>query len=65
MSADYINERINTVVILPITTRKEGRRIYPNEVILSVESSGLPNESIILVHQIRAVVCNAKLKLLK
>ena len=55
ISADYINERINTVVVLPITTRKAGRRIYPNEVNLPVESSRLPNESIILIHQVRAV----------
>ena len=55
ISADFMNERLNTIVVLPVTSRKEGRRIYPNEVLLQVELSGLPNESIVLVHQIRTI----------
>lgn len=55
LSADYINTRLNTVVVLPITSRKPGRRIYPNEVLLPVENSGLPNESVILIHQVRTI----------
>jgi mRNA interferase MazF len=55
LSADYINDRLNTIVILPITSRKPGRNIYPNEVLLPVENSGLPNESIILINQVRTI----------
>jgi mRNA interferase MazF len=55
ISADYMNGRLKTIVVLPITTRKSGRGIYPNEVLLPVEKSCLPNESIILTFQIRTV----------
>ena len=55
ISEDVINDLLNVVNVLPITTRKEGRRIYPNEVLLSAGSSGLPNESIVLSYQIRTI----------
>jgi mRNA interferase MazF len=31
ISEDAINDLINTVNVLPITSRKPGRQIYPNE----------------------------------
>ena len=34
ISDDTINELINTVNIIPITSRKSSRLIYPNEVLL-------------------------------
>lgn len=55
ISDDSINELINTVNILPITTRKSGRIIYPNEVQIDKSSFGLPEESIVLCHQIRTL----------
>lgn len=55
ISEDAINELINTVNVIPITTRKPGRRVYPNEVLLEPALSGLPNESIVLCHQIRTL----------
>jgi mRNA interferase MazF len=35
ISDDLINEVINTVNIIPLTSRKSGRQIYPNEVLLN------------------------------
>ena len=55
VSEDVINELLNVVNILPITSRKPGRRIYPNEVLLPADIAGLPNESIVLSFQIRTI----------
>ncbi|MCE2892857.1 MAG: type II toxin-antitoxin system PemK/MazF family toxin [Flammeovirgaceae bacterium] len=55
ISEDQINELLNIVNILPITSRKPGRLIYPNEVLIAGDRFGLKNESIILCHQIRTV----------
>ena len=41
--------------MLPITSRKTGRRIYPNEVLIPVGTGGLEQESIILCYQIRTL----------
>ncbi|MGJ3235958.1 type II toxin-antitoxin system PemK/MazF family toxin [Marivirga sp.] len=55
ISEDYINDLLNVVNVIPITSRKEGRDIYPNEVLLKENSYGLENESILLCHQIRSI----------
>ena len=55
ISEDYINELLNIVNILPITSRKIGRQIYPNEALIEANKFGLENESIVLCHQIRTL----------
>lgn len=55
ISQDFFNGLMNVVNVLPITTRKVGRTIYPNEVLLNADTHGLPNESIVLCHQIRTL----------
>lgn len=55
VSDDALNTVLNVVNVLPITTRKPGRRVYPNEVLMLVGEAGLPNESIVLCHQIRTL----------
>ena len=55
ISEDDINNLLNIVNVIPITTRKPGRMIYPNEALISANNFGLPNESIILCHQIRTL----------
>jgi mRNA interferase MazF len=55
ISEDYINELLNIVNILPITSRKMGRQIYPNEALIEANDFGLENESIVLCHQIRTL----------
>lgn len=52
ISEDDINNLLNCVNIIPITTRQTNRFIYPNEVLLPENSCDLPNESIALCHQI-------------
>ena len=43
---NYTNDVLRIVNILPLTTRKNNRTIYPNETLLPAGSFGLPNESI-------------------
>ncbi len=55
ISDNEINELLSVVNVLPITSRKNRRQIYPNEALLESEFSGLPNESIVLCYQIRTL----------
>jgi mRNA interferase MazF len=55
ISEDDINALLNNVNIIPITSRRPGRIIYPNEVLLLSEKHGLDRESIALCHQIRTI----------
>ena len=55
ISEDDINNLLNIVNVIPITTRKPGRTLYPNEALISANTFGLRNESIILCHQIRTL----------
>ena len=55
ISEDDINALLNVVNIIPITSRKSGRIIYPNEVLLPAEKSSLDLESIALCHQLRTI----------
>lgn len=55
ISENGINELLNIVNVIPITTRKPGRKIYPNEVLIPANNYGLTNDSIILCHQIRTL----------
>ena len=51
ISNDYEN-LLDVVTIIPITSRKNGRRIYPNEVLLPTE---LERPSILLCQQVRTI----------
>ena len=55
ISEDGINDLLNTVNVIPITTRKPSRQIYPNEILFEAGKYGLENESILLCHQIRTL----------
>jgi mRNA interferase MazF len=55
ISEDAINNLLGCVNVLPITSLKTGRRIYPNEVLINATIGGLNNTSIILCHQIRTI----------
>ena len=55
ISEDEINNLLNIVNVIPITSRKTGRKIYPNETLVPANNFGLISESIILCHQIRTL----------
>ena len=43
------------VTVLPITSLKKDRKVYPNEVMLKEGTGGLSHNSIVLAHQIRTI----------
>ncbi|TFF36923.1 type II toxin-antitoxin system PemK/MazF family toxin [Mucilaginibacter psychrotolerans] len=55
ISEDAVNALLNVVNVIPITSRKQGRTIYPNETLIPAGTAGLPNESIALCYQIRTL----------
>ncbi|MEO8149499.1 MAG: type II toxin-antitoxin system PemK/MazF family toxin [Bacteroidia bacterium] len=55
ISEDSLNDILPVVNVIPITSRKSERRIYPNEVLINDRKTGLINESIILCYQIRTL----------
>jgi mRNA interferase MazF len=55
ISENEINDLLNIVNVIPFTSRKDGRKIYPNEVLIAANTYGLSNESILLCHQIRTL----------
>ena len=44
------------VAVFCLTTLKPGRKVYPVETLLSPNECGLPQPSIAMAHQIRAIV---------
>ncbi len=55
ISNDDTNAILPVINILPLTSLKQGRRIYPNEVLLKKEISELDKDSLVLCYQIRTV----------
>jgi len=55
VSSDSVNEVLSVVTVLPLTSRKPHRTVYPTEALLPAEIAGQPNESIVMAHQIRAL----------
>ena len=46
-----IENQMDIVTVIPITSRKKGRRIYPNEVLITLQNK----EAILLCHQIQTI----------
>jgi mRNA interferase MazF len=55
ISDNDINTMLSVVNVLPLTSRKPGRKIYPNEVLIGSRSCGLQSDSIVLCQQIRTL----------
>ncbi len=55
ISENEISNILPIVNILPITSKKENRIVYPNEVFIDKKVSNLNKDSIILSHQIRTI----------
>lgn len=55
VSDEDFNQAVNLATVLPLTSRKPGRRVYPNEVLLQAGAAGLSVDSIVLAHQIRTI----------
>lgn len=55
VSSESVNQALPIVTVLPLTTAREGRRIYPTEAFLPGNKSALPQDSIAMAHQIRTI----------
>lgn len=56
VSAEEVNQALPIVTVLPLTSTK--RKVYPTEVFLKKEKTGLPRDSIVMAHQIRTISKN-------
>jgi len=55
VSRDALNEASPVVVVVPCTTWKPERRIYPSQIVLRAPEGGLRVDSIALGEQVRAI----------
>lgn len=52
---EVIASPIGLATVLPLTAWRKGRRVYPTEVLLPVEVTGLSAASLVLAHQVRTI----------
>lgn len=62
ISNQDVNDLLNVVNVLPITSKRSGRIIYPNEVLIESGKFGLKKDSIILSQQIRTLDKNRMIR---
>ena len=55
ISEEEINQILPAVNVLPLTSRKLNRKVYPNEVLIPTDIGRLEKESIVLCYQIRTL----------
>ncbi len=55
ISTEEMNNILPVLNVLPITSKKEGRKIYINEVLLPKGNASLDKDSIVLTYQIRTI----------
>ncbi len=55
ISSEVMNENLPIVTVLPITSLKEGRKVYSTEILLKKGTAGLTLDSIVMAHQIRTI----------
>jgi len=55
VSNDAVNHALPVSTVLPLSSVKPGDRIYPSEVLLTTDITGLPKESVAMIQQIRTV----------
>lgn len=62
ISSEEINISLPIVAVIPLTSLRTGRKIYPTEVLLLKSQTGLEKDSIAMSHQIRVI---SKTRLIK
>ncbi|MDW7675244.1 MAG: type II toxin-antitoxin system PemK/MazF family toxin [Bacillota bacterium] len=55
ISEEAVNQALPIVTVVCLTSFKQGRKIYPIELLLEPEASKLPQASILMAHQIRSI----------
>ena len=55
VSNDAFNQATGLLTVVPLTSLKAGRRLYPNEVLLPAGAAGQSLDSVALCYQIRTI----------
>ncbi len=55
VSIEEVNQVLPIVTVLPLTSARPGRKVYPTEAFLSTVETGLQKDSIAMAHQIRTI----------
>jgi len=55
VSREVANVALPVVAVLPLTSHRKGRRVYPNEALVPAGTAGLDRDSVVMAHQIRAI----------
>ena len=55
VSNEAFNQATGLLTVVPLTSRKTGRKLYPSEVLLPAGAAGQRVDSIALCHQIRTI----------
>ncbi len=55
VSRDAINAASQVVLVVPCTTYRLGRRIYPSQVLIHAPDGGLDRDSVAMAEQVRAL----------
>jgi len=55
LSDPGLNQILPVINVLPMTSRRRNRRVYPNEALIPAGTAGLNVESIVLCYQIRTL----------
>lgn len=55
ISTDSVNHNLTVSTVLPLSSVKKNDKIYPTEVLIPTEVSGLPKLSVAMVQQIRTI----------
>ena len=69
ISNDAVNKNLPIFTCIPFSSLKENEKVYPTEVFLKKEESGLNKDSVLMIHQIRTVsikrIINSKINEIK
>lgn len=55
VSNDLFNEVMPVITVVPLTSHRDARRVYPSEVLVASGVAGLRSESLVLAHQVRTI----------
>jgi mRNA interferase MazF len=55
ISNDVVNHLLPVTTVLPLSSIKPGDKIYPTEIDLPANQTGLPKDSVAMVQQIRTI----------
>jgi mRNA interferase MazF len=55
VSSDSTNEVLSVVTVIPLTSKRPGRKVYSTEALLPADSAGQQFDSIAMAHQVRTI----------